>query len=115
MIASISWTLKMVTLPSLSKTSFKILNVIRFYFWHFIDKYFAFIDNIFYVASPKNIKIFTIVDEYENGAVERFSPNIETEVSTICPEDMKIHGLLVNINDDTSGPMLLVALETLDN
>lgn len=56
-----------------------------------------------------------MVDDYENGAEERFSPDVDNEVCTISPDDMKIHGLLVNNDDDAGIPMLLVPMETLDN
>lgn len=69
---------------------------------------------MFYVASPKLIKLFTIVDDYEAKQVERFTPDVENEVCTISPDDMKVHGFLVK-NDDEGMPMLLVPMETLDN
>lgn len=56
-----------------------------------------------------------MVDEFENGSEERYSPDLNSEVATISPEDMKIHGLLLNTNEDTGDNYLLVPLETLDN
>lgn len=53
------------------------------------------------------------MDDYENGASERMTVDVN-EVATISPEDMKVHGLLVK-NDDEGTPMILVPMETLDN
>ncbi len=86
--------------------------------WHiseqFIDKYLAFHDSVFYVASQKNIKLLTIVDDFEAGSTERITPDA-SEIATIAPEDLKIHGLLVNNDENTGDNILLVPLETLDN
>ncbi len=86
--------------------------------WHisdqFIDKYLAFHDSVFYVASQKNIKLLTIVDDFEAGSTERITPD-PSEIATIAPEDLKIHGLLVNNDENTGDNILLVPLETLDN
>jgi hypothetical protein len=81
----------------------------------FLDKYLAYHDSIFYVASPKNIKLFTLVDDFENGSTQRISPDVESEVATIVPEDMKILGLLLNTDEQTGDNVILVPLETLDN
>lgn len=77
-------------------------------------KYLAFHDSVFYVASQKNIKLLTIVDDFEAGSTERITPDA-SEIATIAPEDLKIHGLLVNNDENTGDNILLVPLETLDN
>ena len=52
--------------------------------------------------------------DHDSGAVERLTLDPDTDVATISPDDMRIHGLLVK-NDDDGMPMLLVPMETLDN
>lgn len=74
----------------------------------------AYHDSVFYIASPKNIKLLTIVDDFEAGSTERVSPD-PSEIATIAPEDMKIHGLLINNDENTGDNFMLVPLETLDN
>ena len=68
-----------------------------------------------YIASPKAIKLFTLVDDFEAGSVNRINPYANNEVATIQPEDMKVHGLLLNTNEETGDVFMLVPLETLDN
>eukprot|EP00347_Sterkiella_histriomuscorum_P017370 403349643 len=77
-------------------------------------KYFAYVDSVFYIGSPKNLKVATIMTDHDSGAVERLTLDPDTDVATISPDDMRIHGLLVK-NDDDGMPMLLVPMETLDN
>jgi hypothetical protein len=104
----------MATLPSSSMISLRIRNVrTDFISDSHIDKYLAYHDSIFYVASSKNIRLFTLVDDLDNGQEQRLTPE-ESEIATIQPEDMKIHGiLLVDIED--VGKQILIPLETLDN
>lgn len=61
----------------------------------------------------KDIKLFTLVDDFEAGAVETYTPDA-SEIATIAPDDLKIQGLLLNENDD-GDRFLLVPMETLDN
>lgn len=69
---------------------------------------------MFFVASSKQIKILTIVDDIEEGQEQRLSPE-ESEIATIKPDDMKIHGLFVNKFGAGSQRYTIVALETDDN
>jgi hypothetical protein len=78
-----------------------------------VDKYLAYHDSVFYAASSKNIKLFTLVDDLENGQEMRTTPE-ESDICTISPDDMKIHGLIINENDSGDKTML-VPMETLDN
>lgn len=55
------------------------------------------------------------MDDFEPGSVNRIDPHSANEVATIQPEDMKIHGILLNTNEETGDVYLLIALETLDN
>jgi len=55
------------------------------------------------------------VDDFEPGSFNRIDPHSNNEVATIQPEDMKIHGILLNTNEETGDVYMLVALETLDN
>jgi hypothetical protein len=74
-----------------------------------------YFDSILYIASSKDIKLFTLIDDFEAGSVNRIDPYSNNEVVTIQPEDMKVHGLLLNTNEDTGDVYMLVPLETLDN
>lgn len=79
-----------------------------------IDKYLAYNDSVFYVSSSKQMKLFTLVDDVEEGQEQRISPE-ESEIATIRPDDMKIHGLFVNKFGAGSQRYIIVALETDDN
>jgi hypothetical protein len=98
------------------RISLKTLNVsIPIVSDQFLDKYLAYHDSIFYVASTKNIKLLTLVDDFESGSTNRISPDVGSEITTIVPEDMKIHGILINTDEETGDNYVLVPLETLDN
>lgn len=76
-----------------------------------LDKFLAYHDSLFYVASPKCIKLFTLVDDFSEGQKERITVP-ESDIASIIPEDMKVHGLLLNYSDDEG---LMVPMESLDN
>ena len=74
----------------------------------------AYYDSTFYLASQREIKLFNLIDDYEEGSENRLTVNVEEEVATISPEDMKIHQVMIYTNDNEE-TMVMVALETLDN
>lgn len=60
------------------------------------DKYLAYHDSVFYIASQKSIYLLTIVDDFEAGSTERITPKL-SDIGTIPLEDhLKIHGLFLN-------------------
>jgi hypothetical protein len=59
--------------------------------------------------------LFKLENEYDSGSVERVTLDVDSQVQTIAPEDMKIHGLYVNEDSDSGDKRLMVAMETLDN
>lgn len=54
-----------------------------------------------------------MIDDFENGSEERYSPD-SSEIAVISPDELKIHGLIVNKNYE-GGLILQVPMETLDN
>jgi hypothetical protein len=48
-----------------------------------------------YIASPKEIKLVTLVDDVDEGETLKVSPD-DSEVATIRPDEHKIHGLFIN-------------------
>ena len=53
---------------------------------------------MFYIGSKTDIKLFTLVDDIEEGSELRVSPE-ESEVAVIRPEDMTIHGIILKKSD----------------
>jgi hypothetical protein len=79
-----------------------------------IDRYYAYHNEIFYVASSKDIKIFKYVGEFEKKGEIKINIKPE-EIETISRDhlrDMKIHGIYMNHSTSKS---LILALETVDN
>jgi hypothetical protein len=63
-----------------------------------VDKYLAYHNSMFYIGSKTDIKLFTLVDDIEEGSELRVSPD-ESEVAVIRPEDMTIHGIILKKSD----------------
>lgn len=78
-----------------------------------VDKYLAYLDSIFYVGSKQDVKLFTLVDDIEEGSVLTVNPE-ESEIAIIKPEDMNIHGIIIKKNE-AGIPQIMIAMETLDN
>ena len=53
---------------------------------------------MFYVGSKTDIKLFTLVDDIEEGSELRVSPE-ESEIAVIKPEDMSIHAIILKKNE----------------
>lgn len=91
----------------------KIHRVLLILYINILDKYLGYHDNTFYLASPKDVKLFTLVNDLAPGEIAEYSPAKE-EIATITPDDHKIHGLFVN-NEGFHEDYILMAIETLDN
>ena len=90
------------------------MNVTTYSFDKHLDKYIAYHDSVFYIASQKSIYLLTIVDDFEAGSTKRITPKL-SDIGTIPLEDhLKIHGLFLNYDKSTEDKILIVALETLD-
>lgn len=79
-----------------------------------IDRYYAYHQNIFYIASSKDIKMFHYEGEFELDGTITHQVKPE-EIETITNDhlrDMRIHGLFLNHETSQS---LIIALETVDN
>jgi hypothetical protein len=63
------------------------------------------------VASSKNIKLFSLIDDVDQGEQIRISPE-ESEIATITPDDLKILGFYTTKREARN---IIVALETVDN
>ena len=79
-----------------------------------LDKYVAYNHGIFYIASSKQIKLYSIEHKLGAGEQQRVKPD-ESEIATIKPDNQKIHGLFVNKDGFGTQNFIFVALETDDN
>jgi hypothetical protein len=79
-----------------------------------LDSYFSYVNSIFYIASSKEIKFFSLEDDVEIGETITVDRN-RLDICTITKFDLKnmpVHGLFSQSKDHK---FILVALETHEN